>query len=296
MTPLELIQQGDQIIVRTNQEKVSERVQPTADLDIMVPAGASIEAHGRYGDFDIQGVNGNVTIASDNAGIRLENIGGNVQIDTHASDSIRLAGVKGNVELKGHGDDVELHDISGRVSVNAVYIGEVQMSNLAQPLQWEDGRDSLALEKLPGRVRASRGDFSGSDIVGPFRLRAHATDVQLSGVTQSLDLALDRGDVNLRLGANPPKTTVKIGTGDIDLGLANGSKFDLRLLTLHGDGENEYGSPLREESSGRGATIAGGTGGGPDLRLETGRGSIAVRKAGEGDTEKPAGPLKVEHE
>ena len=37
-TPLELIQQGDQIIVRTNQDKVSDRVQPNADLDIIVPA------------------------------------------------------------------------------------------------------------------------------------------------------------------------------------------------------------------------------------------------------------------
>src|SRR5208282_3700547 len=83
-TPLELIQQGDQIIVRTNQDKVSDRVQPNADLEISVPEGSSIEAHGRYGDFDVQGVNGNVTINSDNAGVRLENLGGNVQIETRA--------------------------------------------------------------------------------------------------------------------------------------------------------------------------------------------------------------------
>src|SRR5580698_5094389 len=49
-TPLELVQQDGQIIIRTNQDKVGDRVQPTADLDITVPPGSSIEAHGRYGD------------------------------------------------------------------------------------------------------------------------------------------------------------------------------------------------------------------------------------------------------
>ena len=133
-TPLELIQQGDQIIVRTNQDKVNDRVQPTAELEISVPDGSSIEAHGRYGDFDIQNVNGNVNINSDNAGVRLENLGGNVQIDTRASDTIRAVDVKGNVELKGRGEDVELQNIAGLVTVNGVYVGEIQLSNLAQPL------------------------------------------------------------------------------------------------------------------------------------------------------------------
>ena len=119
-TPLELIQQDDQIIVRTNQDKVNDRVQPNAELDITVPAGSSIEAHGRYGDFDIQNVNGNVDINSDNAGVRLENLGGNVHIDTRASDVIRAVDVKGNVELKGRGEDVELQNIAGLVTVNGV--------------------------------------------------------------------------------------------------------------------------------------------------------------------------------
>ena len=156
-TPLELIQQGDQIIVRTNQDKVSDRVQPNADLEISVPEGSSIEAHGRYGDFDIQGINGNVNINSDNAGVRLENLGGNVQIDTRASDTIRAVDVKGNVELKGRGEDVELQNIAGLVTVNGVYVGEIQLSNLAQPLRWEDPQNSMGFEKLPGQVRMSRG-------------------------------------------------------------------------------------------------------------------------------------------
>ncbi len=314
-TPLELVQEGDQIIVRTNQDKVSDRAQPNADLDISVPEGSSIEAHGRYGDFDIQGVNGNVNISSDNAGVRLENLGGNVQIDTRASDVIRVVDVKGNVELKGRGADVELRNIGGLVTVNGVHVGEIQLSQLAQALRWQDPMGTLDLEKLPGQVRIARGDVTGNNIVGPIRLSGHSADVQLSDFTQSLDLTMDRGDLDLKPGKNLPRMDVHTRSGDIDLALPPGAKFDLRATTEHGEADNEYGDPLHEDTSGRGATIAGSTGGGPELRLDTGRGSITVRKATVEETttspdittapfppkppkapKTPNPPLKVEHE
>jgi hypothetical protein len=290
-TPLELVQQDGQIIIRTNQDKVGDRVQPTADLDITVPPGSSIEAHGRYGDFDIQSVNGDVDINSDNAGVRLENLGGNVHIDTRASDTIRAVDVKGNVDLKGRGDDVELQNIGGLVTANGVYVGEIQLRNLAQPLRWEDPPNSISFEKLPGQVRISRGEFTGNNVVGPIRLRARSSDVQLSDFTQSLDLTLDRGDIDLRPGKTVPKMEVHTRSGDLTLALAPGSKFDLKASTDRGDGENEYGEPLRQEEAGRGNTIQGNTGGGPEVRLETGRGSLTVRKASAGDATFPDTPV-----
>ena len=307
-TPLELIQQGDQIIVRTNQDKVNDRVQPNADLEISVPAGSSIEAHGRYGDFDIQGIDGNVDINSDNAGVRLENLGGNVTVETRASDTIRAVDVKGSVELKGRGDDVELQNIGGLVTVNGTYVGEIQLTNLAQPLRWEDPMNSMQFEKLPGQVRVSRGEFTGTNVVGPIRLKARSSDVQLSDFTQSLDLTLDRGDIELKPGKNVPKMDVHARSGDIELALPPGAKFDLRASTEHGEASNDYGEPLREDESNHRAAVVGNTGLGPQLRLETGRGSVTVRKASAEETaapdaantptppKPPKPPLKVEHE
>ncbi len=102
-TQLELVDQGDGMIIRTNQDHVSDRMRVTADLEITVPIGSSVEAHGRLGDFDVQNVTGGVDINSDNAGVRLENIGGNVHVDLRKSDIIRATDVKGNVDLKGRG-------------------------------------------------------------------------------------------------------------------------------------------------------------------------------------------------
>ncbi len=306
-TPLELISQDGQIIVRTNQDKVGDRVQPTADLDITVPPGSSIEAHGRYGDFDISNITGSVDINSDNAGVRLEGIGGNVHVETGKSDVIRAVDIKGSLDLKGRGNDVELQNIAGPVTANGVYVGEIQLRNLEKPLRWNDPVNSLGFEKLPGEIRIGRGEFHGNNVVGPIRLKARSPDVDLSNFTQSLDLTIDRGDIDLKPGKDVPKMEVHTHSGDITLALAPGSKFDLKASTDRGDASNDYGDPLREEESGHGATIEGSTGG-PPVRLQTGRGSLTIRKASASEIAIPAppsapippqppkAPLKVEHE
>jgi hypothetical protein len=186
------------------------------------------------------------------------------------------------------------------------------MHNLAQPLRWDDPLNSVSFEKLPGQVRITRGEFTGNNIVGPMRLKARSSDVDLSNFTQSLDLTIERGDIDLKAGKNVPRMEVHTRSGDITLGLAPSSKFDLKATTDRGDADNEFGEPLREQDSGHGATIEGTTGGGPELILETGRGSLTIRKAAGEDTttfpdipsvpaapkppKPPATDLKVEHQ
>ena len=276
---LEMIQQGDELIVRTNQDRVSDRMQVSDDLEISVPAGASIEAHGRYGDFDIQNINGSVDISSDNAAVRLENLGGNVRVDLRRSDLIRATGVKGTVDLKGNGQDVELQDINGQVTVAGTYTGQIQLRNLAQPLRYEDPRISVDCEKLPGQVHIALGELTGDNLIGPVRLSARSRDVQISNFTQSLELSVDRGDISLRPGKTVPKMTARTRSGDIDLALPAGAKFDLKASTDRGEVHNDYGAPLTVDESRRGAAIQGSNGG-PEIRLESARGSVTIRKAG----------------
>src|SRR5713226_688196 len=290
-TPLELVQQGDQVIVRTNQDHVSDRMRVSADLEITVPIGSSIEAHGRQGDFDIQNVTGTVDINSDNAGVRLENIGGNVHVDLRRSDIIRATDVKGTVDLKGRGQDVELQNITGQVTVGGTYVGQIQLRNLAQPLRYEDPQITLNIEKLPGQVHMGLGEFTAADVVGPIRLSARSRDINLSDFTQSLDLTLERGDVTLRPGKTVlPKMEVHTRSGDVDLALPAGAKFDLKASTDRGEVHNDFGPPLSVDDSHHGATIAGSSGSGPQMRLETGRGAVTVRKASSEDVTFPKIP------
>src|SRR5260370_277248 len=288
-------------MVGTNQDHVSDRMRVSADLEITVPIGSSIEARGRQGDFDIQNLTGTVDINSDNAGVRLENIGGNVHVDLRRSDIIRENDVKGTVDLKGRGQDVELQNITGQVTVGGTHVGQIQLRNLAQPLRYEDPQITLNIERLPGQIHMGLGEFTAADVVGPIRLSARSRDVNLSDFTQSLDLTLERGDITLRPGKIVPKMEVHTRSGDIDLALPAGAKFDLKASTDRGEVHNDYGSPLTVDESHHGATIVGASGSGPQMRLETGRGAVTVPKASSEDVTfpniptpppAPKGPLK----
>ena len=279
-TPLEVVTQGDDIIIRTNQDRVQDSMRVSADLEITVPKGASIEGHGRYGDFDINDINGAVEINSDNAGVRLQNIGGNVRIDIRKSDIVRAVGVKGTVDLKGRGNDVELQDIDGQVIVNGTFVGQIQLRNLAKPLRYEGSMVQLNAEKVPGQIRFEPGEMTGSNIVGPLRITANSMDVQLTDFTQSLELSLSRtGNIGLRPNSAMAKMDVRTNSGDIDLAIPPAARFDLRLSTDRGDAENDYGAPLKVDDEHRGMVISGVQGAGPQLRLATNHGHVSVRKA-----------------
>jgi len=291
-TPAELVVQGDHIIVRTNQSRVSDSLLVSTDLELQVPYNSSLEGHGRYGDFDIQDIKGNVDLTSDNAGVRLEKIGGMVRVETRRSDIIRATDVKGAVDLKGHGQDLELSDIAGPVTVNGAYVGQIQLSKLMQPVRYEDPQVTLNLEKLPGQIRMGAGEVTGENMIGPVRLVAHSRDIHLTNFTQSLELNLDRGDIQLSPGKTIPKMEVRIAhSGDIDLGLPEKAKFDLKASTQRGEAHNNYGDALTVSDERHGATIvSSGSSDGPQLRLDTMRGTLTVHKGEIEEAETPVAP------
>jgi DUF4097 and DUF4098 domain-containing protein YvlB len=289
----ELAGDANEVIVRNNPEKLSGgNVRVTAEMEITVPRNATIEAHGRYGDFDISDINGNVEITSDNAGVRLQNLGGDARIDLAKSDIIRAIGVKGVLELKGHGEDVDLQNIEGAVTVTGAYSGVIQFRNLSKPLRFNNERTDLSVEKLPGQIRMALGDFKASNLVGPVHLSGRSRDVTMSDFTNEMEVVIaDRGDINLHPGILPlSKIDVQTRSGDVTLALPAAAKFDLTATTTHGDVTNDFGAPLHIDNEGRGSTLRGSTGGGPSITIHTERGPITVRRASAEDksVDKPA--------
>jgi hypothetical protein len=283
--PFDLAGDFNEVIIRNNSDRLSGgSLRIVAEMEITVPKGATIEAHGRRGDFEISDINGNVEIISDNAGVRLQNLGGNARIDLHASDIVRAIGVKGTVELKGHGQDIDLQNIEGPVIISGAYSGEIQFHNLSKPLRFNGERTDLNIERLPGQVRMALNDFTGSNLVGPVHLSGRSRDVTISDFTNELDVVVDRGDINLRPGLLPlARMDVQTRTGDVTLSLPPAAKFDLTAVTSHGDAENEFGAPVRAQDDGRGASLRGTVPGGPALNVRTDHGKIVVRKASTDD-------------
>ncbi|MBV9081683.1 MAG: DUF4097 family beta strand repeat protein, partial [Acidobacteriaceae bacterium] len=281
-TPVELLVQGDTVIVRCNQDKAGSRTPVTTDLDISVPKGAAIEATGSMGDFDVSSIAGNIDLSSENSGMRLQDIDGNVKIDTRRSDLIRCTNVKGTVDLRGHGTDVELTKIGGQVTVNGDYTGTLSMREVAKPVRVENMRTELEVEQAPGEIRLDRGSLNVQNVVGPVKLTTRSTDVTLDGFSNGLELAIDKGDIDLRPARLPlGKMRVHTRSGNIELALPQAATFALTASTDHGEIDNEFGEALKERSQGRGARLEGSVGSGPDLNLVTDRGSITVRKMSE---------------
>ncbi len=279
-TPVEVTVQGNTVTIRCNQERAGERTPVTTDLDISVPKGSAIDAAGTLGDIDVSSIAGNVEVSSDNAGVRLQDIGGKVKVDTRRSDLVRCTGVKGAVDLGGHGTDVELAKIAGQVTISGDYTGSVSLRDLAEPVRVQNMRTELNVERILGEIRFDRGSLNVQNVVGPLRLTTRATDVSLDGFTNGLDLTVDKGDIDLRPGQLPlGKMLVHTKSGNIELALPRSASFALNATTDHGEIDNEFGEALKESTEGRGARLEGSVGDGPDLNLTTDRGSITVRKA-----------------
>jgi DUF4097 and DUF4098 domain-containing protein YvlB len=278
--PLEVVTQGDLIVVRTNQDRPSGPQRISSDLEITVPKGSIIKTRGRVGDFDITEV-ASVEVDSDNAGVRVNNIAGDVRVELRKSDIIRATNVKGNVDLKGSGWDVELENIAGQASVNGSYSGELTFRNLAKPLRFESRQTELRVEKITGQLRMGRGDLSAHGVDGPVVLKGGSRDIDFSDFTQSLEISVDRGDIELRPGKLPmAKIDARTRSGNIHFAAPPAAKFQMRASTNRGDIDNEFGAPLEISPEGRGKRLTGVVGGGgPEVQLTCDRGSVTVRKA-----------------
>jgi DUF4097 and DUF4098 domain-containing protein YvlB len=99
-------------------------------------------------------------------------------------------------------------------------------------------------------------------------------------VTEALDLAIDRGDIQVTVGKVPvPKIDVHTHNGDVTLALPERAEFQLDGSTSQGDAENEYGGGLITESSGHTATVKARIGSGPQVTVHTDRGTVSVKKS-----------------
>jgi DUF4097 and DUF4098 domain-containing protein YvlB len=278
-TPLEIVIQGEDVVVRTNQDKISDERRVSADLELTVPRNLSLRATGRFGDFDVVNLNGGIEIDSSNAGVRLQDIAGKVRVDLRRSDIVRAINVKGDVEVLGRGRDVELEKIDGKVVINGYYSGDLTCRDLKKSFELQSGGTELRFEKLPGQLHMNLGDFSVANVIGPLRLVAQNRDVRLDDFTEAVALTVNRGDVELRPNrALNAAVDVSTRSGNVELALPGAAKFELTATAKMGEVTNEYGEPLDVTTEGRGSVMKGAVGGGPKITIETDRGSITVRK------------------
>jgi len=89
------------------------------DIELTVPAGASIEIQAPFADVSIAGTRGSVSVQAVKGDISLE--GGDGVIELQAVDGdVSVSGASGNVEAQSVDGDVTVTDVSGDVRVQTV--------------------------------------------------------------------------------------------------------------------------------------------------------------------------------
>jgi DUF4097 and DUF4098 domain-containing protein YvlB len=262
-------------------------------LEITVPRGVTVQARGRYGDFDVNDLKGGVEIESDNAGVRLQNIAGNVRVNVQRSDVVRATGIAGNVDLQGRGNDVELENVEGQVTIEGSWGGELQFRRLAKPLRFQGRQADFNVQRIDGEVRLGRGFAHAESVEGPVVLRGHnngCCDVRFTDFSSSLQVEVERGDVELRPATPMPKIDVELRNGNVDLIIPQGAKFNLKARADKGELQNEYGDILTTTEDRRGGVITGSVGDGASITINNARGMVRVRKSDEVPPEAPLTP------
>jgi DUF4097 and DUF4098 domain-containing protein YvlB len=284
MTPVEVVQQGDQLMVYSHQDRAPGEQRVSDDLEVTVPRGVSIEARGERTDYEISGINGDVALNSSRGDARLTGIGGNVRLQIERSELIHAGDVKGNVELQGsRGSDIEMENIAGQVTINGAFVGSLGFKNLAKPLRLEGARSTeLHVEAVPGSITMDLGELTAKQVVGPIRLVSQSRDIHLEDFTESLELETQRGDIELQPGRVPlPKIDVHAGVGRIDLVLPEtNANFQLEATAERGEAINDFGPPIERQTDGQTSSLKGSVGDGPSIRITADRGAVSVRKEG----------------
>lgn len=276
---LKFIREGNQLIVRTNESNVPSNRRISADLDLKVPRGMSVQAHGRSGDLSVSGLSGSIDVSSDRGDVRVNDLGGNARISLNHSGLIRAVDVKGNVDVEGHGSDVQVQNIGGESTVNGSFSGTLEFKNLAKALHFESPQSDMRVERLPGSLTLDLSNLRVSGVVGPVRVRTKSRDVHIDDFTDSLDLDLARGDIEVTTGKVPlGKIEVHTNNGNIELALPEKAAFNLKATTRQGEAHNDFGAEIKMEIQNRSATLSSADGKGPSVTASTDRGAISIRK------------------
>ncbi|MCW5977530.1 MAG: DUF4097 family beta strand repeat protein [Bryobacteraceae bacterium] len=291
-SPLEVVADGDRLVIRNKQNRRKGPWRITSDLEINVPKQVSVEGRGEFGDFDIVNVSGDVDVQSDNAAVRMADIGGRVQVKLNRSDVVRAVNVGGGVKLDSRaGEDVELAGIRGPVVVSGSYSGSLLLRELAGSLVFDSPRTEFRAGAVPGEVRVNLSQLTGVNVIGPIKVKTRSRDVDLADFTEKLDLELERGRLDLRPGRTPlAKMDLAVKSADVQLMLPESAAFGLLLQVEKGSLVNEYGAALTQESRDDRQVLKGPPGRDPTIRLRADRGTVTVAKAGAVVAEAPLAP------
>jgi DUF4097 and DUF4098 domain-containing protein YvlB len=258
----------------------------TVDMDVVVPAKASVAARTDKGDISVSDLGTPVTITDPNGDVEVRNTDGDVSIDMHHGDA-KVSDTRGNVKISGNGDSIEVIHAEGSLTLNGEFVGPIRADKIAKGVRFVSHRTDLTLTQLGGHMEAGSGNLEVVDAPGNLILRTHDDDISIENVGGKVKIDNRNGNIEVRF-SSPPKEDIEItnASADITLSLPESSSFEISADCRSCNEDKGIDSEFSAESlkktavNSRDIQLQGtyGRGRGPKIILKTTYGSIAMHK------------------
>jgi len=182
-----------------------------------------------------------------------------------------------DVQVKSGSGDLDVRSLKGPVTARAGS-GDIWLQDIEGRVETETGSGDIAIARVGSGVSAGAGsgDLDLDEIGGEVSVRVGSGDARLRHLRGSTHVAVGSGDINLESAiADGAEWVVKAGSGDVDLVLPGGSRFNLSARSALGEIETDFG--LRT-AGGIGKRVDGRVGENPasSITVKTGQGDINI--------------------
>jgi hypothetical protein len=267
----------------------------TADLNITVPDSGETTVTANRGAVNISSMRAPVNVTTNHGNIDLSSITGAVNAHINSSgSSFSGHNITGAVYLKGHAQDLNVTDVSGDVTLEGEFFGDTHLERLHSPVTFRTSRTQLSLMQLDGGIDLSpHAELTGSQIVGPLRLKTSSRNISFERVAGDVDITNSKGSVEITSAAPLGNVNVTNRDGSINLTVPNKAGFNIDADTRDGSVDNDLS--LSSSTSHSRTELHGKVGeGATQVSLHTTHADIDIHKGEIAPPAPPSEPTKPE--
>jgi DUF4097 and DUF4098 domain-containing protein YvlB len=191
----------------------------------------------------------------------------NARVETASAD-IRTRGDLGKVDASSGSGEVEV-DQAAKAEVRTGS-GDISVRAVQGDCSTKSGSAEVSLGKIGGDcdVLSGSGDVVIDEIAGSLKVKAGSGDIIVKSAGDGVDAMAGSGDLLLRR-VERGRVKAKTGSGDITVGVANGTAAYLDIMTVTGDVSSELDGS-EAPSDGELTT---------EIFVQTGSGDVVLQRA-----------------
>lgn len=246
------------------------------DMDVTLPASATVEVKAGHGDVLINGIHAPVTVNADHGDVQLAGIAGDAHIVMRDGD-FSASNIQGSLTLSGHMNDVTLSQVSGTAGLDGDFFGDIHLDALHGGVHLHSSRTDIQVAQLAGSIILSDDDLSVENATGPVTVATRAKDVALRQITGEVRVSNSNGGVEVTTLDPVGAISIENSNGSVQVTLPADGKFSVQATSVQGDVHTSFA--LSTQNGNDHSIVSGSVnGGGPLVHITAEKGDIALHK------------------